>query len=254
MLYSKETYQLEQQLAKWCMTGKSQTIEGAKAEGLKQYRRLLRNNINNAMAQAFPISKEVLTSKEWDFLIDDFFANHKARTSQIWKLPYEFYKYIEMQSFAIKFNKPYLNDLLHFEWMEIEVHTMQDSYPELYKSEGDMKLDNIEVNPEYRLIKLNYPVHLYAAEESQKHEGNYFLLVYRHPDNFEVKFIDLPVLHTLFFEKVSNEGMCISHILTEIVEVSDFENKEALEKNITDFATTMFEQKVFLGYKQTYQN
>lgn len=254
MLYSKETYRLEQKLTEWCRIGKELPIEGAKSDGLKQYRRLLRNNIDNAMVQAFPIANKVLSESEWAMLIDDFFANHNAQTSQIWKLPFEFYKYIEKQSFAIKFNKPFLNDLLHFEWIEIEVHTMPDLYPEPFKSEGDLKRDMIEVNPEYRLIRLNFPVHLYAAEASKKHAGNYFLLVYRHPDNFEVRFVDLPILHTLFFEKIVNEEMNISGILSEIEAASGSKNKEALEKNMTEFVTAMFEQKVFLGFKQTYQN
>jgi len=254
MLYSKETYQLEQRLAEWCRTGKELPIKGAKSDGLKQYRRLLRNNINNAMVQAFPIANKVLAELEWDMLIDDFFANHHAQTSQIWKLPFEFYTYVKKQSYAKKFDKAFLNDLLHFEWLEIEVHTMPDVYPQPYKSEGDIQLDRIEVNPEYRLVKLDFPVHLYAGEESKKHAGNYFLLVYRHPDNFEVRFVDLPILHTLFFEKIANECMSISEILKEIEDTSVLENMDEFQKNIIEFTKTMFEQKVFLGFKQTYQN
>jgi len=97
MLYSKETYKIEQSLAEWCRTGKNIDIKGTKKEGLKQYRRLLRNNINNTMEQAFPIANEVLTEKEWDTLIDDFFANHKAQTNHVWKLPFEFYQFVQKQ-------------------------------------------------------------------------------------------------------------------------------------------------------------
>jgi len=146
------------------------------------------------------------------------------------------------------------NDLLYFEWIEIEVHTMADQSPEPYKKDGDVNKNKIEVNPEYRLIKLNFPVHLYATEEAKKHSGNYFLLVYRHPDNFEVRFVDLPALHILFFEKIVNEEMTISEILKEIEEASGSENIETVEKNILEFVEIMFDQKVFLGYKQTYHN
>ena len=254
MLYSKETYNIEQRLAEWCRTGKNIDIKGTKKEGLKQYRRLLRNNINNTMEQAFPIANEVLDEKEWDTLIDDFFANHKAQTNHVWKLPFEFYQFVQKQSYAIIFNKPFLNDLLYFEWIEIEVHTMSDQSPEPYKKDGDANKNKIEVNPEYRLIKLNFPVHLYATEEAKNHSGNYFLLVYRHPDNFEVRFVDLPALHILFFEKIVNEEKAISEILKEIEDASGSENIDAVEKNILEFVETMFDQKVFLGYKQTYQN
>jgi len=163
MLYNKETYELQQQFARWCRTGKRVNIVGTKAEGLKHYRRLLRNNINNTMKQAFPIANNILSAEGWDMLIDDFFALHDARTFQVWKLPFEFYRFVSEQSYGIRFNKPYLSDLLHFEWIEIEVHTMADQQAEPYLKNGDVKNDLIEVNKEYRLIRLSFPVHLFAA-------------------------------------------------------------------------------------------
>ena len=43
--------------------------------------------------------------------------------------------------------KPYLEDLLYFEWMEIEVHTMPDKpYPD-YQSRGNIFMDRLALNP-----------------------------------------------------------------------------------------------------------
>ncbi len=254
MLYSKETYKLQQQFVRWCRTGEQVNLDNTRPEGLKQYRRLLRNNINNTMIQAFPIAHKILSEKEWATLIDDFFGKHDAQTFQVWKLPFEFYKFVNQQSYGIKFNKPYLSDLLYFEWIEIEVHTMPDEPPELYKTEGNIKNDRIEVNNEYRLIKLNFPVHLYAAEESKKHTGNYFLLAYRHPENFEVRFVDLPALHAFFFEKIATEEKNVNEVLNEIGDASGADHLQVIEENIISFVKTMFEQKVFLGYKHIYKN
>ncbi|RLD83763.1 MAG: hypothetical protein DRJ02_12465 [Bacteroidetes bacterium] len=254
MLYSKETYKLQQEFTRWCRTGEEIHLENTRPEGLKQYRRLLRNNINNTMKQAFPIAVSILSEKEWATLIDDFFAGHDAQTFQVWKLPFEFYQFVSKQSYGITFKKPYLSDLLHFEWIEIDVHTMPDQIPEPFKKKGDPKKDRIEVNKEYRLIKLNFPVHLYAAEESKNHTGNYFLLAYRHPDNFEVRFVDLPALHTLFFEKIAQEGKSVQEILKEIGEASSPELMPEIEKNISKFVETMFDQKIFLGYQHIYKN
>jgi hypothetical protein len=208
------------------------------------------------MKQAFPIANNILSAEEWDMLIDDFFALHDARTFQVWKLPFEFYRFVSEQSYGIRFNKPYLSDLLHFEWIEIEVHTMADQQAEPYLKNGDVKNDLIEVNKEYRLIRLSFPVHLFAAEESKKHTGSYYLLVYRHSKTFEVRFADLSELNVLFFDKITVEKKTIGNILKEIGEATGIDQvpMNEIEKNIMGFAKIMFDEKVFIGYKRLYKN
>ncbi len=254
MLYSTKTYQTQKKLTNWVRTGSNPKVPGTKMEGLKQYRRLFRNNINNTMEQAFPITFEVLNKEQWKQLIDDFFALHNAKTPHVWKLPFEFYRFVKKQGYSSKFNMPFLNDLLHFEWLEIEIFTMQDIRPEPYKKTGDLLNDRIECNNEFQLTQLKYPVHLFAAKESLKHSGDYYLLSYRMPETYEVKFIDFPVLHVLFFEKICNDRMSANEIIEEISDQNPSVDKEHLKQNIEEFIETMFSEKVFLGYSETYQN
>ena len=254
MLYTKETYQSQKKLTNWVRTGTDPSVPGTVFEGLKQYRRLFRNNINNTMMQAFPITLEILTKEQWELMVDEFFAIHNSQTPHIWKLPFEFYQFVESNNFAEKFNKPFLNDLLHFEWIEIDVYTMADEYPEPYNKHGDSFNERLECNNEYRLINLKYPVHLYAAKEAVNHIGDYYLLSYRVPETFKVKFINLPPLHVLFFEKISNEGMTAKEILDEFQTQNPEIEIEQLKSNLLDFISKMLFEKVFLGFSQTYHN
>jgi len=248
MLYTPETYQIEKDLVQWCKTGEPVTIPGTRQKGLDQYRRLLRNNIHNAMEQAFPIAYTVLTETQWNTLIDDFHANHPAATPQIWKLPQEFYTFVEAHHYGENFSLPFLNDLLYFEWIEIAVHTMEDRPPEPSRSEGNPLMDIIVVHPEHRIIHLDYPVHLYAAEEALKHKGDYFLLTFR-TRNFDVQFVDFPALHAYFFEQVML-GKTGNEILKEVEKSSgSILNTLELKQNILEFIKTMFEQDVFCGFK-----
>ncbi len=248
MLYTPETYQIEKDLVQWCKTGESVTIPGTRQKGLDQYRRLLRNNIHNAMEQAFPIAFTVLTESQWDTLIDDFHANHPAATPQVWKLPEEFYTFVEAHRYAEKFSLPFLNDLLHFKWIEIAVHTMEDQQPEPYRNEGDPLADTIVVHPEHSIIRLKYPVHLYAAEEALAHEGDYFLLPFRTRD-FDVRFVDLPALHAFYFEQIK-QGKTGVKLLKELEQSSGkILNTKALKQNLLGFIQTMFSQGIFCGYQ-----
>ena len=105
MLYSTKTYQTQKKLTNWVRTGSNPEVPGTVLEGLKQYRRLFRNNINNTMEQAFPISFEVLNKEQWKQLIDDFFAHHDAKTPHVWKLPFEFYQFVNKQKYSSKFKQ-----------------------------------------------------------------------------------------------------------------------------------------------------
>ena len=78
MLYSTKTYQSQKKLTNWVRTGRNPEVPGTVLEGLQQYRRLFRNNINNTMQQAYPITFEVLEKEQWNLLIDEFYALHDA--------------------------------------------------------------------------------------------------------------------------------------------------------------------------------
>jgi len=248
MYYTPETVQIEKDLVHWCKTGEPIAIPGTRQKGLDQYRRLIRNNIHNAMEQAFPIAFTVLSEAQWNMLIDDFHAHHPAATPQVWKLPLEFYLFVKENNYVDKFSLPFLNDLLHFEWIEIEVHTMDDEVPAPSRQKGNSLSDQIVVYPEYRMIRLKYPVHLYAAEEALHHSGDYFLLTFRTRD-FDVRFVDLPPLHAFYFEQIAG-GITALNILKEVERSFDsILNTTELKQNILGFIQTMFSQNVFSGYK-----
>jgi len=248
MLYQPDTYKIEQDLSRFGPTGNDTFIPGATEEGLRQYRRLLRNNINNTMVQAFPISRQVLPDEEWNELINLFFANHDAKTTQIWKLPAEFVTFVKENDYATLWSKPWLNDLLYFEWIEIEVYTMPDIEAEPFTLQGEIREGTIVVNPEHRLVLLRYPVHLYAVEEAKNHPGDYFMMVYRHPETREVLFADLTALDTFTFENIAHEQLSLSDIAAGLKLQFALSDQHPLLTNMIAFVQKMMAQKLFLGY------
>lgn len=255
MWYKPETINIERNLVEYCLTGKNKGIPGTNTEGLKQYRQLLRNNIASILENAFPITNAALSMEKWEFLLDKFHSQHAAQTPQIWKLPLEFVNFCSENRFSEKMELPFLNDLLKFEWVEIEVHTMQNIYPEPYEKQGNIASGQFIVNPEYQITRLEFPVHIYSAEASVDHKGEYFLLTYRMPVEYEVRFMDLAPLHVYYFNKLANEQYTADKILDEVLETSGQRlNIQELRNNLLDFITTLLKEKILLGYKHMYHN
>ncbi len=254
MLYTKQTYEAEKTLVDWVRTGNPVELKATRQDGLKQYRRLFRNNIHNTLVQSFPIAFEVLTKEEWNKLVDDFFALGKVTDGRVWLMAENFYEFVVENDYITIFDKPWLNDLLLFEWVEIEVHTMNDVPKEHFLTSGDSLNDVVEINPEYRLINLEYPVHLYAANQTTRKKGSYFLLVYRDPDSFKVKFSNLHPLAVVVFEKIRTERKSLQQIIDEMDNLQETPISDTQKLELQSFVKLMLDEKAFLGYKSYYKN
>lgn len=254
MLYTKQTYNDEKALVAWCRTGNPVTLKVTRQDGLKQYRRLFRNNIHNTLVQSFPIAFEVLPKEEWDRLVDDFFANGKVTDGRVWLMAENFYEFVVDNNFAARFDKPWLNDLLLFEWVEIEVHTMDDVPKEHFLTSGDLLNDTIEINPEYRLVNFEYPVHLYAAGQAAEKKGSYFLLVWRDPESFKVKFSNLHPLAVVVFEKIRTGQKSLNQIIDEMDGLRETPVSSEQKLELKSFVKLMLDEKAFLGFKSYYKN
>ncbi|MCW3078282.1 MAG: hypothetical protein JWO32_2891 [Bacteroidetes bacterium] len=234
-LLKEETYSQQALLAHYCRSGvEPSELININKDNLYQYRRLCINITSDIIETAYPITHSFLDSEIWNKLVYDFFAEHKCQTPQVWRMPLEFYDYCIAKNIGEKLNAPFLNDLLYFEWLELDVHTMEDiAYPATL-SGSDWLNKKIALNPEHRLIKLTYPVHITSpADGLAEKKGDYFLLIYREKESGNVQFVDLSMFYTYILENLIN-GSLLKDILMEantLFQINDIEllNKRALE-------------------------
>lgn len=245
---SKITYDAQIKLADYCRTGEESEIPGVKRDRLHHYRRLVYNIIYGNLKQAYPIAYKVLDTEEWDMLVADFMKIHEPQTPKIWLLPFEFYQFVRDQDYVSKLNKVWLNDLLYFEWMEIEVYTMEDVESEVNVSkEGDIMKDLISINPEFRLMKIEYPVHLHAVDHVEDKKGNYFILLIREPETGRVEFFNLSILHLWVIQKIV-DGNKVIDVIDEASEVFKIPNLDELSNHLKKFLTDLLNKKAFQGF------
>lgn len=248
MKLRSDTAHIQELLGHYCKTGEEVKLPGITDGRLHHYRRLVYNVVKNTMDQAYPISVASMDEAEWDLLVHNFFSNHTTSSTQIWKLPYEFYQYHFSSGTAEKTGKPWLNDLLYFEWAEIEIHTMPDIEVGAIGIEGDPLKDRLILNPEHELVQLNYPVHLHAVKEVEDKQGKYYVLLFREPETGNVKFLDLSVLQAFILSRISEDGAAIESFKGEIAGIAQVESEKYLDNYLVDFVNNLRDRQMILGF------
>jgi uncharacterized protein len=186
----------------------------------------------------------------WDEMVNDFFSNHNCQTPQVWKVPGEFYEYAIEKDWSEKYKIPFLEDLLLFEWIEMDIHTMKDEvFPE-YKTEGDWVKEIVVLNPEYRILTTKYPVHTTPPVQiNETNAGQYFILIFRQPETGSIQFLDISVLYALAIEKVEEEKT-LTQVVDELQTVFSFPDKNVAQRHIITFLEDLKQKGFVLGYKK----
>ncbi|MEN8203944.1 MAG: DNA-binding domain-containing protein [Bacteroidota bacterium] len=250
MRLREDTARIQDLLGDYCRTGEGEEIPGITPGRLSHYRRLVYNVIRDTLDRAFPITLAALGEAHWDLLVDDFFSNGFPQTPQIWKLPLEFYNYHNINETGTRIQKPYLEDLLYFEWIEIEVHTMPDRpFPE-YESQGNIFTDRLAFNPEFEIILLEYPVHMYPAWEAEDRKGDYYVLIFREPDSGKVQFLNLSVIHTYILSLLMEEDRPLNQLKGEIAQTAGIESMKYLDDALEKFTGDLMQKKLILGFQK----
>ncbi len=247
MLLKTETHKHQTSIAQYCRDGKEVEIEGTKNGRLPHYRRLVYNVVKDSLATTFPIANKFIDNEVWDQMVFNFFSEHKCKDPQVWRMPFEFSEFCESENYSEKYKLPVLNNLLNFEWLEVEIYMMEDiPYPNFTESENWMK-ERIAVNPEHKIIKLEYPVHIEKPYNAIKKKGDYFLLLYREKESGRVQFINLSVLFTFLIENIVLGEKTLEEIFNDILYVFGINDLELLRTEAFKFLKDLKERGFILG-------
>ncbi|UTW60694.1 putative DNA-binding domain-containing protein [bacterium SCSIO 12741] len=206
---SDDTRHWQSELANYCRTGEATDMPGVSPDRLPHYRRLVYNIAYDTLRTAYPVTFRILSKEEWNGLVQRFFAVHPCQNYQVWKMPYELVVYLRENEFELKENYPYLEELVFFEWTEIEVYCEEDQPVEVYHESGDWRTDPVVCNPHHRLLTISYPFHQVKAEDAALQPGEYHLLILRDPDSGSAQFM---ALSPLFFQALEQLSATANHL------------------------------------------
>jgi len=248
MSLRKETREIQELLGEYCRTGEERELPGVTPGRIHHYRRLVWNVVQDTLDTAFPISKTALGPESWKELVRDFFKAGLPQTPQVWKLPEEFCLYHANQETGKRIQLDCLNDLLLFEWMEIEIHTMPDrTYPQ-YVEQGNLFQDTMAFNPEHEIVPLQYPVHTHPVSQANGMKGDYFALLYRLPDSGNVQFLALSPLYAYIINRLYEAEVPLDELKGEFARLAGIESRRYLDDALEKFFGDLMDRKLILGF------
>ncbi|MCL4549396.1 MAG: putative DNA-binding domain-containing protein [Bacteroidetes bacterium] len=249
-LLHNDTYIQQSNLAHYCRTGELLPIKGLTDNRVHHYRRLVYNVIDDTLQSAFPLTFDLLSEEEWNGLVNMFFSSHDCKSTSIWQMPFEFYQFVERSELELKSKYIFLEELLLFEWSEIEIYMMEDKTFPAAGINDDWLYEVISFNPEFKLLQLNYPVHSKNPNEiTEDDKREYYVLLFREPGTGKVQFIDISFFFAWLIEKINDGNKTLDGTLSDAEKLFGI-GKEILINNTLPFLEELKQKQFILGFRK----
>lgn len=188
------------------------------SQGLKIYKSLVLHRFFEVLSNGYPIFFQKISEKRFEKIVYEF-MRYGAKSTVMWKMPDEFRKFIK-KSKVLK-DIPYINDLLWFEWIEVEL--MMKNY-KLQKSKKFSFKNEYKLNKNSILKKLKYKV---FEDGSYDKKGEYYLLAYYDFNDYQVYYREISELMYLFLKELDKNGL--KKAIKSIADMSDEKKKSVKE-------------------------
>jgi hypothetical protein len=164
---------------------------GVTAERMAVYDEIVFNNLFESVSACFPVASAVLGKRKWLKLNQAFIREHSANSPLFRSIPEQFLHFLKHSATLKNDLPPYLNQLCHYEWIELYVGSLptRDETPQLAEN-GNFKFGIPVFNPTTQLLDYDYAVHKIAPRKKPKYTQRTQLLVFRNAQ-YEVKFVEM---------------------------------------------------------------
>lgn len=239
--------QLANQFTHYLRTGdlpKHLKINPARAE---VYLELFRNNIEDTLKRAYPLTLHLLNEAQWNEIVDAFLREEDSTSPYIWRMPQAFAEFVRKNSWQDRLNIPYLADLVDFEWLEIELFMMPDHPKKAFSRQGDLLNDILYFNPESVVVSYDYPVFEKKKLPRAMQKGTYFLLAFRKPETGQVRFISLSSFFMAVISLLKEKKLTGKKVLIKAAKLFKFDEKQILPQG-EKFLQDMISQSAICGF------
>jgi hypothetical protein len=157
------------------------------------YRDLFYNNIEDFLANAFPVLRKLSADDVWHRRVRDFYARHESHDPLFHRVAEEFLRFLENERGAHKDDPPFIRELCHYEWVELALSVSAlELTPELADPNGDLLQGRPLVSPLAWTLAYDYPVQRIGPEFQPVEPGPQptYLIVNRNRQD-EVKFMEV---------------------------------------------------------------
>jgi hypothetical protein len=181
------------------------------------YRDLLYNNVEDFLANSFPVLRKIMPDQQWHALMRDYFKNHQARTPLFPKMSQEFLQYLDQEREYQADDFPFMKELAHYEWLELAIFIdSRDLEMNDIDASGDLLAGIPALSPLAWPFAYRYPVHKISPDflPLEAPAQATYLVVYRGHDD-EVGFLELNSVSARLIEHLQAEKALTGRQLLE---------------------------------------
>jgi hypothetical protein len=211
------------------------------------YRELIYNNVEDFLANTYPVLKEISGEESWHALVRDYFIKHRAITPLFMQMPREFLVYLQEEHEPDTGDYPFMLELAHYEWTELELAVSEEKISmQGIDANGDLLEDHVAISPLCRILGYQYPVHKIGVAYIPLEPESTFLISFRdRKDN--VEFIELNQVTATLLIRIQNSGLTTRAILTDIAQELDHPDPEKIIGFGVDLLEELHKRGVILG-------
>jgi len=216
------------------------------------YRDLLYRNVEDFLANSFPVLRKILIDDQWHPLMRHYFKNHQSHTPLFPKMPQEFLQYLQAERDSDDLY-PFVRELAHYEWVEMALSIdSREIRREGIDQTGDLLSGVPVLNELAWSLVYEYPVHRISPDylPRAKPEQATYLIVYRN-DSDEVGFTELNSVSARLIDCLEdNKNKSGQEILLSIAKEMSHPEPGIVIKGGGEILNDMREKQIILGIEQ----
>jgi len=225
--------------------------EGIESRRISIYTDLIFRNIENFIANSFPVLRQVIHDDGWHIILRGFLKKHISRTPYFPKLPLEFLNYLEQEQDEIEL-PTFCIELAHYEWIEI---SLSFDPREISFKNIDQNGDLFKGIPVLSLLAqpliYQWPVHKISSNfvPKEKPDKPTYLIVYR-DHLYDVGFIELNQIAAKLIEELQkNTDKTGEEILLDIAKQLQHPDPKVVIKGGSEVIQDFKKKDILLGVR-----
>jgi len=226
--------------------------EGVEDRRIGVYRELVYNNIEEFIANSFPVLRKITPDEQWHKMLRDYVCNHQAHTPLFPRMPLEFIQYLEDERHGHPEDPGFLLELAAYEWAEIAISLdTREIEMDGIDVEGDLLAGVPILNPLIMPQTYQYPVHQISPDylPDASPETPTYLLVYRRK-NDEVGFLELNTVSARLVECIQgNDDKTGLQLLEVIAEELKHPDPQVVINGGQEIMRDMHSKDILLGVR-----
>ena len=225
--------------------------EGIESRRISIYTDLIFRNIENFIANSFPVLRQVIHDDEWHIILRGFLKKHISRTPYFPKLPLEFLNYLEQEQDEIEL-PAFCIELAHYEWIEISLSFDPREISFENVNQGGDLLKGIPVlSLLVQPLICQWPVHKISSNfvPKEKPDEPTYLIVYR-DHLYDIGFIELNQIAAKLIEELQkNTDKTGEEILLDIAKQLQHPDPKVVIKGGSEVIQDFKKKDILLGVR-----